>query len=277
MSDNDLHYDSDEYHEDDYHDLHRDDSLPDLVLSSSTIRDSNPDLLEPPADLESEYFSTSEQVNTSVCSRNGNIRVSYTDHDKPYMTHRISSCSDKYRSYLNLTIQNSASDEEEETLQDEFKSLSPENQTKQRRQWIEELEEAEREMDMLEETIRNKVRYAQSLKRNLGVTAWREFSDDMKEGMRKFQESPMYLKVEAELANLAVKLEEEASTWRSRASSEVRKASIRTSEHLTTASKKLSHQLQKIGVMEPSKEYRKDDIDPVLTPPTISSEIVKDS
>ena len=87
----------------------------------------------------------------------------------------------------------------------------------------------------------------------------------------------MYLKVEAELANLAVKLEEEASTWRSRASSEVRKASIRTSEHLTTASKKLSHQLQKIGVMEPSKEYRKDDIDPVLTPPTISSEIVKDS
>ena len=29
--------------------------------------------------------------------------------------------------------------------------------------------------------------------------------------------------------------------------------------------------------MEPSKEYRKDDIDPVLTPPTISSEIVKDS
>ena len=74
MSDNDLHYDSDEYHEDDYHDLHRDDSLPDLVLSSSTIRDSDPDLLEPPADLESEYFSTSEQVNTSVCSRNGNIR-----------------------------------------------------------------------------------------------------------------------------------------------------------------------------------------------------------
>lgn len=292
MSDNDLHYDSDEYHEDDYHDLHRDDSLPDLVLSSSTIRDSDPDLLEPPADLESEYFSTSEQVNTSVCSRNGNIRVSYTDHDKPYMTHRISSCSDKYRSYLNLTIQNSASDEEEETLQDEFNSpressppshasayfsLSPENQTKQRRQWIEELEEAYREMDMLEETIRNKVRYAQSLKRNLGVTAWREFSDDMKVGMRKFQESPMYLKVEAELANLAVKLEEEASTWRSRASSEVRKASIRTSEHLTTASKKLSHQLQKIGVMEPSKEYRKDDVDPVLTPPTISSEIVKDS
>jgi len=51
MSDNDLHYESDEYHEDDYHDLHRDDSLPDLVLSSSTIRDSDPDLLEPPADL----------------------------------------------------------------------------------------------------------------------------------------------------------------------------------------------------------------------------------
>ena len=37
MSDADLHYSSDEYHEDSYHDLHRDDSLPDLVLSSSTV------------------------------------------------------------------------------------------------------------------------------------------------------------------------------------------------------------------------------------------------
>jgi len=271
MSDNDLHYESDEYHEDDYHDLHRDDSLPDLVLSSSTIRDSDPDLLEPPADLESEYFNSSEEVSTSVCLRNGNIRVSYVDHDKPYMTHRISSCADKYRSYLNLTV---PSDEEDETLQDDFKSLSPENQKKQREQWIEELEEAFREMDMLEQSIRNKVRYAQSLKRKLGVTAWREFSDDMKEGMRKFQESPMYLKVEAELANLAVKLEEEASTWRTRASSEVRKASLKTSEHLTTASKKLSIQLQKIGMMESPKEYRRDEVDPVLTS---SSDIVKES
>ena len=94
MSDTDIQYESDEYHEDSYHDLqhdhdhlHRDDSLPDLVLSS-TLRDADPDLLEPPCDLETEYFSTSEQVNTSVCSKNGNIRVKYTDTDKPYITQR---------------------------------------------------------------------------------------------------------------------------------------------------------------------------------------------
>ena len=120
MSDNDLHYESDEYHEDSYHDLHRDDSLPDIVLSSSTVCDPDPDLLEPPADLETEYFSTNDQVMTSVCSSNGSIRVKYTDHEKPYMTHRISSCADKYSSYLTLTVP-SDDEEAEEALNEEFK------------------------------------------------------------------------------------------------------------------------------------------------------------
>lgn len=92
MSDNDLHYESDEYHEDSYHDLdhhlHRDDSLPDLVLSS-TLTTAEPDLLlEPPCDLETEYFTTSDQVNTLVDSKDGNIRVKYTDTEKDYITHR---------------------------------------------------------------------------------------------------------------------------------------------------------------------------------------------
>ena len=123
MSDADLHYESDEYHEDSYHDLHRDDSLPDLVLSSSTVHtEHDPDLLlEPPADLEAEYFSGGcDQVLTSVSSKNGTIRVSYTDTEKPYMTQRITSCADKYRSYLNLTV---PSDEEsgDEGVSEEFK------------------------------------------------------------------------------------------------------------------------------------------------------------
>ena len=96
------------------------------------------------------------------------------------------------------------------------------------------------------------------MKRKLGLTAWREFSDDMKEGMRKFQESPMYLKVEAELANLAVRVEEEATKVKSLASEEIRRASVKTSENLLIAQKKLSQKLQKIRIIEPPKEYRKD-------------------
>ena len=125
MSDCDLHYESDEYHEDSFQDLHRDDSLPDLVLSSSLTREPDLDLtshlLEPPTDLESEYFNN-DQVTTSVRVKDGGIRVSYTDTEKPYVTQRISSCADKYRNYLNLTVP--SSDEEsgdETTMHEEFK------------------------------------------------------------------------------------------------------------------------------------------------------------
>lgn len=257
MSDNDLHYDSDEYHEDSYHDFHRDDSLPDIVLSSSTVCDPDPDLLEPPADLENEYFSTNDQVVTSMSSSNGSIRVKYTDHEKPYITHRISSCTDKYTSYFTLTVP-SDDEEAEEALNDEFKSLSPENQELQRLEWIRELEDLNEEMLGLEETIRFKVRYAQDLKRSLGLTAWREFSKDMKVGMRKFQESPMYQRVEAEVANIAVKVEEEATKVKSFASEEMRRASVKTSENFVIAHRRMSEKLQKIGIIEPPKEYRKE-------------------
>ena len=55
-----------------------------------------------------------------MSSKNGTIRVSYTDTEKPYMTQRITSCADKYRSYLNLTV---PSDEEsgDESVSEEFK------------------------------------------------------------------------------------------------------------------------------------------------------------
>ena len=73
----DIVNDSDEYQDDSLPCLHRDDSLPDLVLSSSLGRDadfiSSLDLtgttpshvFDPPTDIESEYFTTEDQV----CSR----------------------------------------------------------------------------------------------------------------------------------------------------------------------------------------------------------------
>ena len=54
------------------------------------------------------------------------------------------------------------------------------------------------------------LRYAQNLKRSLGLTAWRELSSDMLEGVRRLQESPALQRVEAELASLASRVEQEA-------------------------------------------------------------------
>ena len=73
-------------------------------------------------------------------------------------------------------------------------------------EWARELSDLDTEIQELEERLRLKVRHAQTLKRSLGVTAWREFSDDIREGMKRLQESPTYIKVEAELASLAESL-----------------------------------------------------------------------
>ena len=143
-------------------------------------------------------------------------------------------------------------------------SLSPETQSQQRVAWARELSVLDTEIQELEERIRVKARQAQTLKRSLGVTAWREFSDDIKEGMKRLQESPTYIKVETELASLAVRVEEEAVKVKTKAGVEMRKASLRTTAHLATAHKRLSQKLQNIGVIEPPKEYRRDDIEPAI-------------
>jgi len=296
----DIVYDSDEYHDDYLPDLHREGSLPDLVLSSSLGRDtelfSSMDLTsstpshvyDVPTDIESEYFTTLDQV-TTTCGEEG-IRVSYEDHSKIYIP-KIST-SDNYRSYLNLTM---PSDEEsgDEPIKEQFQSLSPENQARQRQEWSKDLAKTDAEMEALLVKLKEKTRHAQILKRKLGLTAWREFSDDMKEGVRKLRESPMYHKVETtlnetmvELTNLVVSgddymlktldnVEESVEKAFSIASDGLKKATKKTSEGLLSAQRKASHSLQKLGVLDPPKMYRKDDIPIVIEDSKVKDEITE--
>ena len=91
-------------------------------------------------------------------------------------------------------------------------SLSPDTQSQHRETWAAELAELDKEILDLEEEIRRKVRVAGQLKQKLGVTAWREFSEDLREGMKKFKESPTYQTVQAELSSLAIKMRPEYSS-----------------------------------------------------------------
>ena len=145
-------------------------------------------------------------------------------------------------------------------------SLSAETQSQHRETWAAELAELDQEILGLEEQIRLKVREAGQIKQKLGVTAWREFSHDLREGMRKLKESPTYQTVEAELSSLAIKVEEEAEKVKLRASVELQKVSIKTSTSLTSAQRKLTQKLQDIGVVDQPKIYRNNDIEPVIAP-----------
>ena len=110
-------------------------------------------------------------------------------------------------------------------------------------------------------------RHAQSLKTKLGWTAWREFSEDLEEGMRKLKESPMIKKLEeslnetvSELRNLFISVDNFMSQtvgavgdgvekMIEKASENFEKASRHTSEGITYDQEKPSNSLTKSGAI----------------------------
>lgn len=111
-------------------------------------------------------------------------------------------------------------------------------------------------------------RYAQLLKTKLGWTAWREFSEDLEEGMKKFKESPMVKKLEeslnetvSELRNLFISVDkfmlqtvdvvgDGVEKVIEKASEQIERASKQSSEGILYAQQKAYGSLQKIGVID---------------------------
>jgi len=65
----------------------------------------------------------------------------------------------------------------------DFQGLSAEEQERQREEWKAELRKTEEEILTLRQVLTAKERHAAGLKRRLGITQWREFSEDMTQVM----------------------------------------------------------------------------------------------
>merc|ERR1712107_556645 len=74
----------------------------------------------------------------------------------------------------------------------DFQELSAEEQERQREEWKAELKKTEEEILTLKQVLTAKERHAAGLKRRLGITQWREFSEDMTQGLKNLQESATY-------------------------------------------------------------------------------------
>lgn len=74
-------------------------------------------------------------------------------------------------------------------VHDTFNALSPEEQEKQREEWKAELSKTEEEIQTLRQVLGSKVKHAQDLKRRLGITVWREFTEDFNNSMKTVRES----------------------------------------------------------------------------------------
>ena len=94
----------------------------------------------------------------------------------------------------------------------DFGAMSAEEQEKQREEWKAELVKTEEEIATLKQVLGSKELHAAGLKRRLGITAWREFSEDMTQGLKAIQESQGYKKAQESLKTAG---EKTASLWSS--------------------------------------------------------------
>ncbi|CAD7078674.1 unnamed protein product [Hermetia illucens] len=85
----------------------------------------------------------------------------------------------------------------------EFAKLTTEEQEKQRAEWSQELARVEEEINTLRTVLASKVRHASDLKRKLGITVWKEITDDMNQGIKTVKESQVYHTVETKVGEIA--------------------------------------------------------------------------
>ncbi|XP_046384497.1 tumor protein D52 isoform X6 [Ischnura elegans] len=82
---------------------------------------------------------------------------------------------------------------------------TPEEQAAQREEWSKELALIEDEIQTLRHVLDSKRMAAQELKRKLGLTGWREFAEDMNQGIKNVKESNVYQKTESAIKATAEK------------------------------------------------------------------------
>lgn len=75
-------------------------------------------------------------------------------------------------------------------------ALNSEDQEKQMEEWRSELAKTEDEIATLRQVLASKVNHAHELKRRLGITVWKELSDDINQSIKTVRESQPIQKVE---------------------------------------------------------------------------------
>uniref|UniRef100_A0A182S8I9 Tumor protein D52 n=1 Tax=Anopheles maculatus TaxID=74869 RepID=A0A182S8I9_9DIPT len=90
-------------------------------------------------------------------------------------------------------------------IANEFSGLSAEEQTAQREEWSQELARVEEEITTLRTVLQSKMRHASELKRKLGITVWKEITDDVSQGFKNVKESNVYQKTESAIKTTAGK------------------------------------------------------------------------
>ncbi|XP_017837353.2 tumor protein D52 isoform X5 [Drosophila busckii] len=137
------------------------------------------------------------------------VKVTFIDFSKPYLA-KISN-SENYKRFLtighgakdntgNLTEPTSpAASVASAEIAAEFAALTVEEKEQRRAEWSQELARVEEEINTLRTVLASKTRHASDLKRKLGITVWKELTDDVNQGVKNLKESHVFQRTESVL------------------------------------------------------------------------------
>ncbi|XP_012239393.1 tumor protein D53 homolog isoform X2 [Bombus vosnesenskii] len=138
------------------------------------------------------------------------VRVIFQDFSKPYLA-KISN-SQNYKKFLELVKGEDATlhsadyiSPTSDNVVNELQGLSLEEQNRQKEEWSAELAKVEEEIQTLRHVLANKIRVSQELKRKLGISVWKEITDDMNQGLKNVKESQVFQKTESVFKTTAEK------------------------------------------------------------------------
>lgn len=94
----------------------------------------------------------------------------------------------------------------------DFSKMDPAAKAKAEAEWTKELATTEEEINTLRQVLSSKIKRMQDLKRKLGITVWKEFKEDMEQGIRNIQESTAYQKTSQTLKTASEKTSEALGT-----------------------------------------------------------------
>ncbi|XP_043679240.1 uncharacterized protein LOC122634400 isoform X2 [Vespula pensylvanica] len=180
-------------------------------------RDSNGEIDEIVVDdvnfsIEAEHLKAEEVKKSGVRGfrKKRSVRVIFQDFSKPYLAKIIN--SQNYKKFLELVKGEDASlhpagslSPSADNAANELQGLTLEEQESQRAVWNAELTKIEEEINTLRHVLASKVRVSQELKRKLGISVWKELTDDVNQGLKNVKESQVFQKTESVFKSTAEK------------------------------------------------------------------------
>ncbi|XP_035729021.1 serine/threonine-protein kinase pakF-like isoform X3 [Vespa mandarinia] len=223
-NENDHDYESLEYEEDAYYSNSTTtpsfDDIDELCDDADEIfvhcwRDSNGEIDEIVVDdvnftIEPELLKPEEVGKSGLRGfrKKRSVRVIFQDFSKPYLAKIIN--SQNYKKLLELVKGEDASlhpagslSPSADNAANELQGLTLEEQENQKAIWNAELAKIEEEINTLRHVLASKVRVSQELKRKLGISVWKELTDDVNQGLKNVKESQVYQNVGEKLGQFS--------------------------------------------------------------------------